>query len=77
MTEFVPELIVGFVLLIFGAAFRHWASTVKESSQRILERLERLYGEFHDYRINIEKRMTKLETKADVMCRDRNNGSRK
>lgn len=71
------EVIVGVVLLVFGWAFQTWAKNLKTSSEqwgaqlqrstdRILTKLEGLVKEFHDHRVDIENRVTRVETKVDI-----------
>lgn len=60
----VPEIIVGLILVGFSWAFKNWATTIRSSTQRILEKLEKLALELHEHRIDQEKRVTKLETEV-------------
>jgi len=65
----IPQALVGLVLAGFAWAFKSWASIVKESSNVILEKLETLYAEFHNHRLDTEKRITRNETKLYEMER--------
>lgn len=76
------EFIVGIVLLVFGWAFQSWAKNLKASSEqwgqqlqrnsdRILSKLEGLAVEFHNHRVDIENRVTRVETKVDIEREER------
>ena len=64
---YIPEIVVGLVLAVFGWAFKSWSATIKDTSNRILERLEKLASEFHHHRIETERRVTRVETKVDSL----------
>jgi hypothetical protein len=66
------EILVGIVLLVFGMSFRGWSTAIKETSSKILEKLEALSVEFHEHRVKTENRVTSVETKIDsLMGRDK------
>ena len=67
------EILVGTVLMVFGFAFQSWAKSLRSSTERaentalrILAKLEGLVIEFHNHRVDIENRVTRVETKVDI-----------
>jgi hypothetical protein len=66
------ELMIGMVLAVFGAGFRNWSSAIKESTRQIIGELKLLAKEFQSHRIEIEKRVTRVETRIENM--ERKNG---
>lgn len=60
------ELFVGGILMIFGFMFQNWARSMRSQSDRILSKLEGLVIEFHNHRVDIENRVTRVETKVDI-----------
>jgi hypothetical protein len=61
VTDFIPEIMAGLILTGFAWAFRSWSITIKDSSTRIIDKLEALSKEFHEHRIKTENRVTKSE----------------
>ena len=72
--EFLSEIIIGTILAGFAWAFRAWASTIRETSERILERLEALGSEFHQHRLNNAERLTRCEAEIKHLAETVNNG---
>lgn len=70
MEDYIGEIVVGLILIIFGFAFRGWATAIKDSTSTILQSLEKLAKEFHEHVIKTENRVTKVETKMDRLERD-------
>lgn len=64
--QYFGEILVGGVLMVFGFAFQSWAKGLRISTDRILEKLEGLVVEFHNHRVDIENRVTRVETKVDI-----------
>jgi len=67
MEQWVGEIVAGIVLVLFAFSFRGWATTVKDTSQAILAKLELLVTEFHEHRVHTENRVTRVETKMEQM----------
>jgi UDP-glucose 6-dehydrogenase len=59
------ELMVGMVLAVFGFAFKSWSRAISESTTKIINELKNLSAEFHKHRIEVERRVTRIETKVD------------
>ncbi len=73
MTNFfsvIPEIVVGLILAGFAWAFRSWAETLRNSSEKILEKLERLARDFHSHKIINENRLTSVESELKAIERD-------
>lgn len=60
--EYVSEVVTGVVLLVIAAAFRAWATTLRETADRILERLDALADEFHTHRLKSAERLARVES---------------
>lgn len=69
VTSYFSELMVGLVLLGFAAAFRNWSTTVRESTEKILEEMKNLAQEFHIHKLQQENRVTRIETEVDSVMR--------
>lgn len=66
LAQYFGEIFVGIILMIFGFGFQSWAKSLRISTDRILSKLEGLVIEFHNHRVDIENRVTRVETKVDV-----------
>lgn len=66
---FVPEIIVGIILIGFARSFGNWSQSIKESSVKILDKLEKLVVELHQLRIDYERKTTKLDTEVNELHR--------
>ena len=64
------ELLVSCVLAVFGFAFRSWSTAITTSTAKISADLKNLLSEFHKHRIEVERRVTRIETKVDEMERN-------
>ena len=62
MVQILPELIMGVILGAFAWAFRAWASTIGDSSNRILGKLHEVSKEVHTHRLENETRLVRMET---------------
>jgi hypothetical protein len=71
VSTFGIEMIVGGMLMIFGFVFSNWARSLRNSTDRILSKLEGLVVEFHHHRVDIENRVTRVETKVDIEAAER------
>lgn len=65
------ELFVGLILMVFGFTFQNSARAMRAQNDRILSKLEGLVIEFHNHRVDIENRVTRVETKVDIDMLDR------
>lgn len=61
ISNYIPEIITGTILLGFAWAFRGWSTTLDKTSTKIIEKLEALSKEFHEHRVLTENRVTKSE----------------
>lgn len=59
--DYVSEIVIGGVLAGFAWAFRAWASTIRETSERILARLDEVSRELHRHRLSNAERLTRVE----------------
>jgi hypothetical protein len=65
----VPEIIVGIILTGFAWAFRGWSKVLDTRAGAILDKLESLGKEFHEHRIEYERRATALEVTVETLER--------
>lgn len=61
------EIIVGSVLSLLAWSFRSWSAALKETTTKILNKLEYLTQEFHQHKVDVERRVTRVETKVDLI----------
>lgn len=73
----VGEIVVGIVLAIFGLAFRSWSMRLSEGIKKLdqiervlLQKLELLSKEFHEHTLRTEARVTRVETKVDILVQN-------
>lgn len=64
------EMMVSLVLGALAIAFRAWSTSIKEATNTILDKLDYLTKEFHQHRVDIERRVTRVETKVDWVHMD-------
>jgi len=69
--QYLGEMFVGAILLIFSFMFQSWAKGLRSNTDRILQKLEGLVVEFHNHRVDIENRVTRVETKVDIEALER------
>ncbi len=79
-TPWIGEIIVGVVLAIFGLAFRSWSMRLSDGIKKLdqiervlLTKLEALSAEFHEHTIRTEARVTRVETKVDILVQNGRN----
>lgn len=65
LVNHIGELMVGMVLAVFGYAFKSWSRAITDSTAKIIAELKGLSTEFHKHRIDVERRVTRIETKVD------------
>lgn len=70
IVSYFGELLVGGVLMMLAWAFKSWSTSIKEATNSILSKLDYLTKEFHQHRIDIERRVTRVETKVDIIHED-------
>jgi len=66
---YIPEIVVGVILLGFTWSFKGWSNTLRETSEQILDKLEKLSVEFHGHKVENEGRVTRLETELDNLTK--------
>jgi len=66
VAAFAGEILVGSILMVMGFIFQSWAKGLRSNTDRILQKLEGLVIEFHNHRVDIENRVTRVETKVDI-----------
>lgn len=54
------ELLVGIVLSVFGFAFKSWSRAITESTGKIITELKNLSKEFHEHRVQVERRGARI-----------------
>ena len=74
LAPWVGEIVVGLVLLAFAGAFRAWSSRLGEGLKKLdkietalLSKLESISKEFHMHTVSTERRVTRVETKIDLL----------
>lgn len=77
IADWGSQIFVGVVLIVFGAAFRSWSATLKGVSDKILSKLEYLSHEFHEHRVDVEKRVTRVETQVEALLGNKEEDKRK
>lgn len=76
MTEGTLALVllaVSVALSILGWAFRAWAQAVKDSVKTMSEKLEAMSQWLHEHVTVTERRVTRVETKVDMLILDAEN----
>lgn len=63
-------LAVSAALAILGWAFRTWAQAVRESVKAMSEKLEAMSVWLHEHVTVTERRVTRVETKVDMLILD-------
>ena len=78
LVPWVGELVIGVVLLAFAAAFRGWSNRLGEGLKKLdkietalLQKLELLSKEFHMHTVSTERRVTRVETKIDLLLNEK------
>lgn len=76
LQQHAGELIVGIVLGIFGLSFRSWAqmlgswkTTVEKSTGRVFDSIESLATDYHNHKVESERRIARLEAKVEQLER--------
>lgn len=74
LTPWIEELIIGGVLIVFAWAFRSWSTRLGEGLKKLdsienvlLGKLDVLSKEFHEHTLRTEARVTRVETKVDIL----------
>ena len=62
--QYIPEIMIGIVLIFFAWAFKSLSKSLEDAPNKILEKLDGLTNEFHETRLQVEKRVTKVETEV-------------
>ena len=70
--EHFGELIVGLVLFVFGWGFNSWSKALQKTSREFAT----MVVEFQRFRLESEKRLTRIETQLDTITRRVNGGTR-
>jgi hypothetical protein len=70
LTSYFGEILVAGVLAVFGWAFKSWSGSIKQATDSILLGLNSLQKEFHQHRVDVERRVTRVETKVDIIHED-------
>ena len=73
LNEHFGELVVGIVLAVFGWGFTSWSQTLSRSTKDIIARFSNFMMDYHNHKIESERRITKLETQVEElekMCHD-------
>lgn len=68
--DHLGELLMSMVLGAFAWAFRSWSFGISRATDKIITELKGLTREFHQHRIDVERRVTRVETKVDLLHRD-------
>lgn len=66
-SSYFGEILVAGVLALFGWAFKSWSTSIKQATADILNLQKELQREFHQHRVDVERRVTRVETKVDLL----------
>lgn len=67
LVEYIGEIIVGVVLALLSLSFRNWSATLERTTNSILSKLAELQRDFNQHRVEVERRVTRVETKVDLV----------
>ncbi len=67
LSEWLGEIVVGAVLGLLALSFRRWADTLERTTNSILAKLSDLQRDFNQHRVEVERRVTRVETKVDLV----------
>lgn len=67
VVEHLGEIIMGTVMSLVAWGFRSWSQALRETTNKILNKLEYLTQEFHAHKVDVERRVTRVETKVDII----------
>jgi len=67
LVEYVGEVVVGIVLALLTLSFRNWSQTLERTTNSILDKLAELQRDFNQHRVEVERRVTRVETKVDLV----------
>ncbi len=69
-SENLLELLIVIPIAIAGWGFKSWSSALKSTTSQILIKLDYLMQEFHQHKVDVERRVTRVETKVDLLHED-------
>ena len=61
LTNYIGEIVGGVVLALLAWGFKSWSQSIRSATTEILARLDYLTKEFHQHRIDVERRVTRVE----------------
>ena len=67
IAAYLSEIIISGVAGMVAWGFRSWSTALKETTNKILSKLEYLTQEFHAHKVDVERRVTRVETKVDII----------
>lgn len=67
MAAYIGEMALAIIAGLVAWGFKSWSSQLKDSTNRILDMLESLTADFHDHKMEVERRVTRIETKVDIV----------
>ena len=67
LANYIGELAVTTVLALLAWSFRSWSSTLEKTTDKILNKLADLQRDFNQHRVDVERRVTRVETKIDII----------
>ena len=59
------EIGVSVFLAVLGWSFKNWSGAIERTSKEVLGKLDKVYQEFHNHRIEVEHRVTKVEAQIE------------
>lgn len=62
IAQHLGELLMSMVLGAFAWAFRSWSQGISGATEKIINELKGLTREFHEHRVDVERRVTRVET---------------
>lgn len=73
ISNYIGELVVGIALALLAWGFKAWATRLDMLAKKfegmydgIIHKLNELTQEFHTHRVEVEHRVTRVETKVDL-----------
>lgn len=77
LAKWAGELLVAGVLALFAWGFKAWSSNLKDAKDTVIRSVEgilqgqrELSKEFQEHRVLTERRVTRIETKVDMLHQD-------
>lgn len=70
ISNHLGEFLLSGVLGAFAWAFRAWSKGLSTATEKIINEMKTLSSEFHQFVVDVERRVTRVETRVDMAYRD-------